>query len=154
MVALATAFVRIRPSADRNEFIREGQKAADLYGQAAGKRAAKAFGQNMNAGLKAAERQSRASGERTGAALATGIGQKLNRQLRDLNLPELNLKADAASANRSITVTQEHLRELAKNAGSLQMRIDASNALRDINRLGKQVSVMSTETERSGRKLS
>lgn len=83
MVALASAFVRVRPQVDRNEFKRAGEQAGDDAGKAAGESYGKEFTRGADGRLrdfngrfvKDSEKVGDEAGKRTGRSFSKGIGK-------------------------------------------------------------------------------
>lgn len=83
MVALASAFVRIRPQVDRSEFKRAGEQAGDDAGKAAGESYGKGFTRGADGKLRDfngrfvsdSEKVGDEAGKRTGRSFSAGIAK-------------------------------------------------------------------------------
>jgi hypothetical protein len=125
VVALATATIRIR---------------GDVSG----------IPRDIDRGLRGAggERAASAKGKALGESISKDLGSVMNQRLRNLKLPEINLRAGTKGALESIHQTETALREMSHNAPNLEVRVETRQALSDLVRFRKQVDDESTETGR------
>jgi len=86
------------------------------------------------AGLAAAERNFKRTTDRIKRE-----SDKLNDALKKLNVGEIDLKADPTAAFAAIDRTERKLRELSGNAATVEIKIHAERALRDLARFKKQL---------------
>jgi TP901 family phage tail tape measure protein len=75
VVALASAFVRLRPQADQAEFKREGQKAGQTAGDAAGKSYGDGFYRGADGKLRTANGKFATDAQRAAAGAGSGSGK-------------------------------------------------------------------------------
>lgn len=79
MVALATAFVRLRPSVSEREYVKAGEQAGKVFGERAGRALAGALNTTVR---RAAERL----GREAGSEYADGFTREAKRQTRDVEI--------------------------------------------------------------------
>lgn len=79
MVALASAFVRLRPQPDRGEFVKAGQEMGDATGKAMGK----GIKGGVDAGLEAARKRAADTGGAAGKAWGDGFHRDSQGKIRD-----------------------------------------------------------------------
>jgi hypothetical protein len=73
------------------------------------------------------------------------FGSKLNTQLRALNIDSIDLNADPTSARATIRDTERRLKEMARDAGTLDLQIKSEQAVAAIGRLRKQIGDLDDE---------
>jgi phage-related protein len=96
------------------------------------------------------ERAVRPAGTRAGQVFSTAMTDRLNTQLRTLNLPELNLKANSADMDRAITATREHLQLLVRDASNIELRMQSGQALAELTRFDRSLRRTEAQAGESG----
>ncbi len=83
---------------------------------------------------------SRARGETRVKAQRMGkeFGGALNSSLKRLNLDPINMKADPAQAFAAITATEVRLRQLVRDAPSLEMQVRTQDALNQLSKMRRR----------------
>jgi hypothetical protein len=73
------------------------------------------------------------------------FGSRLNKELQALSIEPIDLQADPRSALRAIDQTEEKLRELSRNAPTVELKIRAEAALRQLNTFSKKFGEVAPE---------
>lgn len=129
---LATARVRI--IADGKDIARDTRKILEDSLGDSGEKAGKNFGTRMTRQVTDA---ADAAGKRGGKKLGDQFGEAMNRSLRTLNLPEIDLKANPKDALDAIDRTQRRLADLSSKAATVQIKANAEKALAEIARVDR-----------------
>jgi hypothetical protein len=67
------------------------------------------------------------------------IGGQLNRALKRLDLPAIDVKADPKSALLAISATEERLRALSRDSATVEVKVRTEKALGELGRFRKQL---------------
>ena len=78
-------------------------------------------------------------GEKVGKTFTTGLTRTLDRQLKQLHLPTLDLKANPREALAAIEKTERDLKALRDSADSIELRIKTEKTLGNLSRFKKQL---------------
>src|SRR5688572_26832193 len=73
------------------------------------------------------------------AKVTNTFGSRLNKELQALNIDPIDLQADPRSALRAVEQTEERLRELSRNAPTVEIRMRTEAALGQLSRFAKKV---------------
>lgn len=112
MTVLRRAFVKVAP--DTSTFDRElREKLAKVNAEPAAEKIAKGF--------------------------STGLTRRLDKQLKALNLPPIDLKANPKDALAKIAATERALKDFARDASSVELRLKSEGTLSQLGRFRKQL---------------
>lgn len=81
-----------------------------------------------------------ASGERAGKSMGSEIGSGLNGILRDLKLPEIDVKADSKTAEAQLEVLERQVKALASDDITIDVKAKTNRALAEITKFKAQVA--------------
>jgi hypothetical protein len=70
---------------------------------------------------------------------APSIGAKINASLKALNLDEIDVQADPRDALAAIDTTRRNLNELSREAATVEIRVNAEEALSELGKLRKRI---------------
>jgi len=83
MVALASAFVRLRPEVNKGDYQKSGAEAGQVFGDAAGKASGKGIPTGVDKGLEEAKKRAAASGGDAGKKWGDGFYRDSQGKIRD-----------------------------------------------------------------------
>jgi hypothetical protein len=102
------------------------------------------FDDNLRRKLRAVNVDS--EGDRVGRTFSTALTRRLDTQLKQFKLPTLDLKANPTAALAAIAATSQQLEELRDDADSVELRIQSTKALGDLDRLKKSIGDVGGES--------
>jgi hypothetical protein len=81
----------------------------------------------------------KAEGEKVGQSFGEAFTKQLSGHLKDLDLPQIDLKANPRDALQAIDKTERELKALSRAADSVELRMKSESALDELGRLRKRI---------------
>lgn len=91
-------------------------------------------GDGIDEGITA---KTRGTGDKAGKQIASEVGRGLNQLLRDLQLPEIDVKADAKTALAELQLVKERVRALAGDNPTIEVKVRTERALGEVEKFAK-----------------
>jgi hypothetical protein len=92
------------------------------------------LGQGIDDGIKG---KTKGTGDETGRKIGSEVGRSLNTLLRDLQLPEIDVKADAGKALAELELVKERVRALASDNPSIEVKVRTDRAITEADKFAK-----------------